>query len=176
MTADDFFALGETENRYELIDGVLVMSPSPTMRHQNIMRAILRQLEQMADRTPGLQIAVDVDIEFSPAVVYRPDLAVYRAGRVANVPERLREAPDLVIEILSPGTKARDLATKRADYERFGVAEYWTVDQSGGAIRCWRRSGPGFQEAAVTGDALPSAAIQGFTLDLRTVRAMAVSK
>ena len=95
-----------------------------------------------------------------------------------RLPERLTEPPDLIVEVLSPGTKPLDLITKRDDYEAAGVAEYWVVDPAGGDVRCWQRqparSGtPRLYERPVEPDELPSQAVAGFTLDLRPLRKIA---
>jgi Uma2 family endonuclease len=173
MSAQEFFGLGETAEHYELVDGVVVMSPSPTFRHQKLVRLILSQMESLAARTPGLEIALDTDIEFDQRLVYRPNLAVYKPGRLTGTPERLTLCPDLVVEVLSPGSRPMDLTTKRTDYERFGVGEYWVVDPAGGAVLCWRREGGKFVEARIVGDWLESGVIAGLKIDLRPIRGLA---
>lgn len=172
MTADQYLALGETPERYELIDGVIMMSPSPSPAHQRLISQILFQLESHAGQTGSITVFPDTDIRLGDHLVYRPDLAVYRSSRLPRIPRRLTEPPDLVIEVLSPGSRPLDLVTKRGDYERFGVGEYWVVDAETGAIRCWTRSGAGFEEAAVDPGAerLQSAAAADFALDLAPIR------
>jgi Uma2 family endonuclease len=182
MTADEFFALGESAERLELIDGVVVMSPSPFPIHQAVLDEIQGQLA--VARRGGLRVVSfpDTDVEFGPGLVYRPDLAVYRAERMPKIPSRLRvpPAPDLVIEILSAGSKGTDLITKRDDYERTGVGEYWAIDPAPDLrVRVWRQEKSGgarFIEAALprpeAPDVLESAAISGFTLDLAALRAV----
>jgi Uma2 family endonuclease len=76
-----------------------------------------------------------------------------------------------VIEILSPGTKAFDLTTKKDDYERCGVAEYWAIDSSDARLRCYRREGRNLVEISVAGESVASTALAGFVLDLRPIRA-----
>lgn len=170
MTAADFFAIGQTEERLQLVDGVVLMSPRPTPLHQTILRLVLRQLEQYLDAHPGAACFPEVDWELRPDTVYSPDLACFAPGRLTSIPARLTAPPDLIIEILSPGTKAFDLTTKRDDYERCGVGEYWTIDTADARVRCARREGGALVESPVTGDAIASAALQGFTLDLRPLR------
>lgn len=87
-----------------------------------------------------------------------------------NTPERLVLPADLVIEILSPGSTVMDLITKRDDYERFGVGEYWAVDPSDLRIRAWRREGSRLIESAIEGERVPSAALVGFVLDVAALR------
>ncbi len=172
MTAEEFFALGETPDRYELIDGVVVMSPSPALRHQVLIRYLLRELESTAAGRDSL-IAMDTDVRLSGARVYCPDVLIYAPGRFSEVPERLTTPPDLIIEVLSPGSKPLDLITKRDDYDAFGVGEYWAVDPSSVTARVWRRATPTDKrmlEAGTEGDVLECAAVPGLRVDWGTVR------
>ncbi len=173
MTAEEYLALGETPERYELIHGVVVMSPSALPNHNRVLSKILHQLETFAERGGAIQVFPETDVRFLGDTVYRPDVCVFRAERLPGRVERLELAPDLVIEVLSPGTKPVDLITKRDDYERFGVGEYWAVDPTTAAARCWRRQGSRLLEIPAEGDTVPSSAIEGFSLDLGPIRAIA---
>jgi Uma2 family endonuclease len=170
MTAAEFLSLGETTERLELIDGVVVMSPSPFPIHQRFVDEIQGQFAFA--RRGGLAIVVfpDTDIEFGPDLVYRPDLAIYRAERMPKTPDRLAIVPDLIIEILSTGTKGTDLITKRDDYERCGVGEYWTIDPKDMRTRCWKRQGSVLTETPAATDVLVSALIPGLAVELQPLR------
>lgn len=150
MTAEEFFALGETADRLELIDGVVAMSPSATPLHQKICLRIAAQLDRLCSDLPGLEVLLDVDLQLRPNLVYRPDIVVYLPGAIRALPERLTQPPDLIIEVISPGSRAMDLVTKRGDYESFGVGEYWTVDSADGRLRAWRRRGSKLIEEPTT--------------------------
>src|SRR6185295_1633314 len=117
-----------TEDRYELVNGVVVMSPSPTPRHQRIAFLLALQIEGWAESTAGIHVIPDVDIRVGPDKVYRPDIVVYRHTRLPAIPTRLTVPPDLIVEVLSPGSESMDYVVKRDDYDRFGVAEYWVID------------------------------------------------
>jgi Uma2 family endonuclease len=171
MTADEYLALGETRDRYELIDGVVVMSPSPTPRHQKVARLLLREIERYADARPACEVFYEIDLRLSDTTVYRPDIVVYAPGRLERLPERLAEAPDLVVEVLSVGTRALDLSTKRADYARFGVAEYWVIDPVALVATVHRRAGSGYAETGIGSGRLASAALPGLSVDLDALRA-----
>lgn len=170
MTADEYLALGETPERYELINGVVVMSPSPTPWHQHIVVELVGELYVLRKRLPGLMIFSDTDLRLGASKVYRPDVCAYRPGRLASVPPRLDTPPDLVVEVLSPGSPPLDLITKRDDYEKFGVGEYWVIDPADGKVRCWVREVSQFLERPVGSDALPSTALPGFELPLAAIR------
>lgn len=173
MTADEYLALGETQERYELIHGIVVMARSPLASHNEIAARIVFQLGTFAERTGAIRIFPETDVRFPGDTVYRPDISIYRAERLPPRVERLDAPPDLIIEILSGGTKPLDLITKRDDYDRFGVGEYWAVDPAMATVRCWRRQGARLIEAPAEGDSVPSAAIAGFSLDLRSIRELA---
>ncbi len=170
MTADEYLSLGETQERYELIDGVVTMSPSPSRRHNRVLRFVIRALEECADRTPGLDFVFETDICLSDDVVYQPDLAVYAPGRLPPGANPVSVIPDLVVEVLSPGSRGLDLKSKRDDYERFGVGEYWVIEQSGISARVWRREGDRFVEASITSTVLSCASVPGVVVDLARLR------
>jgi Uma2 family endonuclease len=149
------------------------MSPTPSPLHQKILRFIQRQLEAFLDSNPGFDYYPDTDIRMDAGYVLAPDLSCYRPGRLSLLPKRLDVAPDLAIEILSPSNRAYDLAQKRSYYERFGVEEYWVVDPPTGNVRCFRRYEGRLEEMPVTGDSVESAALPGFVLDLKPLRALA---
>ncbi|HYE63180.1 MAG TPA: Uma2 family endonuclease [Phycisphaerales bacterium] len=170
MTADEFFEIGETQARYELIDGVVLMSPAPTPRHQELLQLLQEQAGQWRRSHAGARVIPDVDLQVGPKLVYRPDLALYAPGVLKSLPQRLTTPPQLVIEILSPSTKALDLITKRGDYERFGVAEYWVIDPDTANVRAWRRIGNELVEQTSQTDSIESVSLEGFTLDLKALR------
>jgi Uma2 family endonuclease len=174
MTADEYLALGETQDRYELIDGVVVMSPSASDEHSEIAVSIAAQLSVFAHRTGSIRVFADIDTRFGPGIVYRPDVLVYLGTRLQGAVRRRDLAPDLVVEVLSPSNRGLDLVTKRRDYDRFGVGEYWIVDPEGGQIRVLQRRADGepFVESLVSGDTLASVSLSGFVLDLKPVRAI----
>jgi Uma2 family endonuclease len=170
MTADEFFALGETAERLELIDGVISMSPSPSPTHQEIITELLAQIGGAAAKKAGYRVFPDTDVEFAQGIVYRPDIAVYAPGRISGRVSRLTAAPELVIEVLSPGSMALDLVTKRGDYERFGVNEYWAVGSVDARVRAWRREGGRFTDSIVGDSVLECREIAGLRVDLAALR------
>lgn len=102
--------------------------------------------------------------------VYAPDLVCYVPGRLDTLPTVLRVPPDLLVEVLSPGTKAFDLTTKRTDYEAFGVGEYWAYDPADGRLRRFQRIAWRSVEAAQAGESAECLVLQGWSLDLRPLR------
>jgi Uma2 family endonuclease len=172
MDADEFFSLGETFERLELIDGVVTVSPSPLPVHGEIVQEVLTQLGLQKRSGATIRTFTEIDVRLSDRVVYRPDISVYLASRLPPHPQRLTLPPDIVIEILSPGTMAADLITKRDDYGRFGVGEYWAIDPADASIRLWRKRPAGFVQEPAPADRVESAAVPELTLDLAPIRAL----
>jgi Uma2 family endonuclease len=134
LTWDDWLKLPDHDrHRFEILGGELYMSLSPTTRHQRVCRDLMFLIETYMRRTGHGELFPDrTAVRLSPRDVVMPDLLVVLAGREGIVEEeRISGAPDLVVEILSPGTARRDLGVKRALYEHSGVAEYWVVDPIG---------------------------------------------
>ena len=135
LTYDDLLGRPETSRFEELIDGELVVSPSPTWVHQRVVRELTYELVTWS-REHGGEVGVGpVDVLVDLNTVVQPDLFAYAPGAVPEMLERpLRDPPGLVVEILSPGNRAHDLVRKRAIYERFGVRELGFVDVEAGAV------------------------------------------
>ena len=130
MTYDEYCLLPEDRNQYELFDGELVMTPSPTRNHQKIAgRLYARLLDHVEKNGLGEAYIAPLDAIFDPYTVLQPDILFVSKERQAEVEkERIEGTPDLVVEVLSPSTFHKDLRRKMTVYSRFGVQEYWVVD------------------------------------------------
>jgi len=175
MTADQFLQILDDGQNYELIDGVVVMSPSPAPKHQHVAGEIFTQLSLwLRDNRIGLAFAeTDVHLGQGPTgadLVYKPEIVFIRAERLPGMEEKLVGAPDLVVEVISRGSRRFDTQTKKDDYERSGVGEYWLIDPEREALTFYRLEGGRFVEVAATGDTFASQAVPGFILDLARVR------
>ena len=124
-TLDQFFSLPEDNvRRHELLEGVYVVSPEASFRHQRASFALGRALLPALDSQPHLELlALPGDIVLSPRTVVEPDLCVIPRPATAQVHWREVGRPLLVIEILSPGTAARDRGVKRRLYQQAGIPE-----------------------------------------------------
>jgi len=173
LTATQFFELGETRQRYELINGVTVLAPSPQPRHQLVLDELQFQLGTARRRGVSIRVLPDSDVRFSESEVYCPDVSVYLASRLPTIPKRLEIPPDLVIEILSPSSRSMDLVTKRDDYMRFGVREYWIVDIAGRCVTAWELAADGaIISHEIKQGSLASSAVGGLVLDVDAVMAV----
>ncbi len=156
--------------RYELLDGELVMSPSPKEIHQRIDKDIGTPLDIFvkAGRL-GRTYSAPFDVIFSDTEVVQPDIIFVSNERLHIITEdNIRGAPDLIIEILSPSTAGRDRTFKRTLYERHGVNEYWMVDTDARNITVLILGENGYELVAIYGEGqtLTSPTLPGFSLNL----------
>ncbi len=146
LTYADYVRFPDDRLRHEIIGGVHVVSPSPVTRHQRILGRlhVLLQLH-LADHPIGEVFLSPFDVLLSTFDIVVPDL-VYLSHERARflTTKNLQGPPDLVVEILSPGTRRRDRGVKRNLYERAGVAEYWIIDPVADCVIIFRRSGAAF--------------------------------
>lgn len=143
MTYDQLRLLPEDTNQYELFDGELVMTPSPSARHQQILVRLLTQIwAHVQAYSLGEVFVAPLDTVFDLYTVLQPDILFISRPRVPwVVKERIEGSPDLVVEILSPATVEKDRYRKLAVYSQFTVREYWIVDPDEQAIELFRRAG-----------------------------------
>ena len=153
FTYQDYCLLPE-DRRYEVIDGEPFVTPAPTPRHQ----LVSQQLEELLSRFVranrlGVMIHAPCDVVLSEHDILQPDILFVAEGRRLIVEEKfVRGAPDLVIEILSPSTEARDRIWKAKRYATFGVREMWLVDAETKTIEVLVNGGDGFRREALFGD------------------------
>ena len=119
------------DKRYELLDGDLLLTPAPNLRHQRLQFRLGSRLGRfIEERALGEFFFAPCDVVLSDTDVVQPDLLFVSRERrhLLSGGDNVRGAPDLVVEILSPGTADRDRGYKRALYAKHGVKEYWLVD------------------------------------------------
>ena len=128
-TYDDYTALPEDENRYEIVNGVLIMAPTPTPEHQDIVGEFFSALRTHIKLAGlGRVFMAPIDVDLGPKNVYQPDLVVILNAHLERVTEKkIIGAPDLVVEVASPSTAAYDRLTKYEKYAQAGITEYWIV-------------------------------------------------
>ncbi|WP_280357272.1 Uma2 family endonuclease [Nocardia otitidiscaviarum] len=131
LTLDDWIALPHENNRwYELVEGVLVVSPRPMSRHQRAMWRLAAQLEPQLPTDQGVLTEVELVIEpGTPPTVRVPDVLVIPTSRIAaNLPRWEPADVLLTVEILSDGSRRTDRVTKFAEYAEVGIPHYWLID------------------------------------------------
>jgi Uma2 family endonuclease len=140
FTVDDLEAIPDDRNRYELIDGMLFVSPAPAFRHQRVVLKLAIRLD--AACPDGMYVVpAPFAVRPSDSTELQPDVLVTQDG---DVTERLLPvAPLLAVEVLSPNTALYDLNTKKAAYERLGVPSYWVVDPQQPSLTVFELDGEG---------------------------------
>ena len=128
FTVEDLEGMPDDGNRYELIDGMLHVSPCPVPRHQVVLGEIFVRLHATCPRGMLVMMA-PMDVQPDRLTSLQPDVLVARPADFG--PKNLPAAPLLAVEVLSPSTRLYDLNTKRSAYEKMGVASYWIVDPNG---------------------------------------------
>jgi Uma2 family endonuclease len=125
-----YAALPDDGKRYESVQGVLMMSPAPEPAHQGVEGKIYRYLcSQVFDTKRGLVLHAPTDVVLSEHTTVQPDVLVLLKEHLDRLQKkRIVGAPDLAVEVISPGSAAYDRFAKYAVYEQAGVPEYWLVN------------------------------------------------
>jgi Uma2 family endonuclease len=141
LTYEDFVLFPDDGQRHELIDGEHFVTPSPNLSHQTIVGNIHGLLwTHLGAHGGGRALVAPFDVVFSNFDVVEPDVLFVSDERAARImtAKNVQGAPDLVVEVGSPGTRRRDEKLKQQLYERFGVSEYWVVDPELELIKVYR--------------------------------------
>ena len=143
LTYEDYCA-APADNRYELLDGELIMVAAPNIKHESVRSLLGHHLSNfIIDHGLGKLFYAPCDVMLSESNVVQPDLLFVSRERehLLRDGQKVQGAPDLVIEILSPSTADRDRGKKLALYGRHGVTEYWLVDPVAETIQIHRLQG-----------------------------------
>ena len=139
-TAEMVRAIPDDRNRYECIDGELLVTPSPGNPHQAVVGELyLRIAPYVREMQFGAYVQVSpLDAELDEGMIVQPDLLAFMVTP-ASAKGRIHGSDLLlVVEVLSKSTARRDRTIKRAFYARIGVHEYWIVDQAARRVERWR--------------------------------------
>jgi Uma2 family endonuclease len=165
ISEKDFLSLPESTAKIELVDGEVVVSPSPTYWHQEVLMRIVGALRAWAARQkrPLTVGRAPLDVRFAPGRILQPDAFVLFARVPRSHTGPIDTVPALCVEVLSDD-RLHDRVTKRLLYAAAGVTEYWIVEPAG-LVERW--SGAGLARADEVRDRLTSSLLPGFSLDLR---------
>ena len=147
--------LPDDGNRYEILEGVLWMTTAPSAFHQWIVGRCIRLIGIPAeDRGLGAWFTAPIGVILSPHDAVQPDFLFIRAERVAALvrERRIHGAPDLIIEVLSPGNSTEAMAQKRALYAHCGVPEYVEIDPAQRCARVYRLEGDAYRAPLICDD------------------------
>ena len=172
LTYEDYRRTPEDE-RYELIDGELIMAAAPNMAHQTTQGKLGWRMASVVE-TEGLGYVFfsPCDIVLSEHNTLQPDIVFVSMDNAAIITDaNIQGAPDLVVEIISPSSTGRDWVTKRDLYARYGVREYWLIDPVNRTLWVMRLRN-GYLELSDTlseGDTLTDSIIEGFSVSLSDI-------
>ena len=171
LTYEDYAKTPDDEC-WELIDGELMMSPSPKRAHQRNQMKLGSRMSFFVEEKDLGEVYSDFDVVLSNTDTVRPDLIFIAKDRLHIITEdNVQGAPDLVVEIRSPSTARYDWTVKRELYARHGVKEYWLVDPEAATVAVLLLDGGALKVASVYGekDTLVAAVIDGFSIALADV-------
>ena len=142
LTIADLESLPEDGNRYELIEEELFVSRAPSLIHQRTVVNVISVFTRYLGENPVGEILPGPGVIFSDFSGVIPDLVYvsYERGKEIATGDRITGAPELIIEILSPGTenRRRDEHAKRQLYKKYGVKEYWILDPERQTVQIFR--------------------------------------
>jgi Uma2 family endonuclease len=175
LTVADLEAMPDDDNRYEIIDGELFVSRAPGLNHQRISRNLIGIFLTYLDRHPIGEMLPTPGVIFSEISAVIPDvlyMSYENRNRIA-VADRIRGAPDLVIEILSPGSEntRRDRIAKRRLYGKYGVREYWIVDPETRRVELYALENDAMELLATytESEVITSALLPGFACQVESI-------
>lgn len=180
LTYEDWRATPESNERYEIIDGVMLMCPAPTIEHQWLIANLNDQLRPFVKkRKLGAVLAapLDVVVRRAPLRTRQPDVLFISFEKSGKTLAELRKlpfldiAPDLAVEILSPSDTRRVLNNKLQDYCKIGVRECWLVSPEAETIEVLRLSPAGATRVKLfgAGDTLRSEVLPDFKMKVDAV-------
>ncbi len=175
MTVDDLEAMPDDGNRYELIEGELLVSHAPGLTHQRVSMNLIAVLLRYFAQHPIGEVLATPGVIFDTFNAVIPDLVVVLNERrdAITAGERFVGAPNIMIEIASPGAEnmRRDRIMKRQVYGKFGVNEYWVVDPASRTVEVYQPHNNTLQLAATLSvdDELTSAVLPDFTCSVSSI-------
>lgn len=136
---EDYAKIPEDGQRHEIIDGVHFVNPSPSTQHQHVSKRLQYQLYTKIELAGlGVLYNAPIDVQLSEFDIVQPDLVIVLNENIRKItPTKIKVAPHLVVEILSPSTSGNDRTLKKDLYERSGVSEYWIVDPFEQQVEQW---------------------------------------
>lgn len=172
-TYKDYLTIPDDGHRNEIVDGVLFISPSPNRWHQNAVGRVFAYLLGYIESTElGEVFVAPFDVELALDTVVQPDVIIILNANQEKITDScIVGAPDLVIEVASPGTASYDRHRKLSAYERAGVPEYWIVDAAAHNIEVLVLQGSEYQTRGVFQgkSLLPSKVVPGFPISIERI-------
>lgn len=170
LTVADLTALPSDGERYELLDGVVYQVNPPSTKHLRIVLALASWLYRAQRAGYGRGFVAPIGVILSDQSKVEPDALFIRTGREAIITEpAIVGSPDLIIEVISPTSRARDTAIKYQLYARAGVPHYWLIDPDTETVTGYELAGTGEYRVSAewgSGDRLSSPLFPAITLEV----------
>lgn len=149
-TYRDLLTTPDDGNRYEILEGELAMTPAPGRAHQFVVANLTNILVEYANRTGCGQVyPAPFDVFFNDETVVEPDILFVSKNRLHIMDQqKVNGPPDIVIEVISESTEARDRGFKFTLYAKEGVKEYWIVDPLNESVEVYELTASGFALSA----------------------------
>jgi Uma2 family endonuclease len=146
--AEDIWDTPDDGNRYEVIDGALFVTPPPGWGHQRgLGKLYIRVGSHVYALDLGEVVQAPVGVVLDDENGVEPDLVFVAKERLHIITERgVFGAPDLVVEVLSPRTRSRDLGSKKRRYAAAGIPHYWVLDPRPRTLTAFRLATDGYEE------------------------------
>jgi len=168
-TEEEFYAARDAAppgERWELVDGELLVTPSPHWTHQNVVGRLFVLLDAyVRAHSLGMVFCAPLDVRLRSGLVTQPDLLVVPAGLLGTYEDTVNQLL-LAVETISPGSARFDRVVKRPRYQRERVPEYWIIDQRSETIERWR---PDDERPEILADRLiwhPEGAVEPLDVDV----------
>ena len=175
LTIADLELMPDDGNVYEMIEGEIIVSRAPDLLHQDVSLNLGQSIKNFLDQNPIGKVWVTPGVIFDDFNSVIPDLAFVSRERLDEIIKegRIKGAPDLMIEIISPGAenRRRDRVVKKQTYGKFGVREYWVIDPENRTVEIYRLDGREMKLAAtLTGeDEITSSLLAGYRFEVESM-------
>jgi Uma2 family endonuclease len=172
-TVADYLQLGEMSSFCELINGELIMSPSPTPYHQIVVGNLYDILKAYSKKRNDQVFFAPIDLYVDRRNVFQPDLIYITETNKKIITERgIEGVPDIIVEVISPSNIFSDRNRKKKTYQEIKVGEYWIVDPANKTFEIYHKDQSDKDSPSVylaEEGIVHSAILSGFTFDLKEV-------
>ncbi|MCX7633795.1 MAG: Uma2 family endonuclease [Turneriella sp.] len=164
VSREEYLDLEEDGFKYDVIDAVMQMAPSPNFEHGRLQSKLVIMMGAYLQKNPLAQIVTEIDV-FLPdgGDPLRPDITLILNENLHIVKTHIHGTPDLVCEVLSAATRERDLGVKAERYLKCGVKEYWIADPDNKTLEVWYNAGDQWEKVKGAME-LPSRVLPGLVV------------
>jgi len=171
-TERDYFSLPDTNRLVELSEGRIIMPPHPTYSHQTALQNLFLKLHAFVEEHKlGIVRFAPLPVRLWPGKIREPDIFFFAKEHLDRIEEKVCGVPDLVVEVISPGTEEVDRGEKYLEYARAGVREYWLVDPEERTVEIYTLKGSAFVLLGKhrSGEAAFSKLLSGFEVKVEEI-------